>query len=429
MTLTGPKARIALAAMKQKRGRRLLRAVVLLAVVAGTVAAAYSWWTDRPLREARAAYREQQWLRAMDLAVLALKQGAEPDQAWELIGSANCRLGRFAEGDALLRKAPIGRLAPETLDLWAAVLVQQHWWPQAIDVLTELQRRRPDHGAVLQRLAVLQFQVGRSDEALALARRLRELPQSAAAAYCIEGTIHESAGRHSEAIDCLSRTLELVGRGQAIHIPPAQVLEKLVRNLAWLSRFDEAESYLRMALAQAPNPGMLCELAEILFQRGDSAAARDHWFAALRIKKNDTRAFMGLGRLAVLENQTAEALGWFKLAKAHGESSSGLEYMIASAYRRLGRDDLAGVHQAEHSRLAAVQDQIDREQRTVMAAQGSPHALLVLARNAIREGDWREAEGLLLELQRQFPQDPDVLALRQEAQRLRTTSLPAGSAQ
>ena len=331
-----------------------------------------------------------------------------------MIGSSLCHLGRLAEATGTLQQVQISKLKEQTLDLWGQGLVQEHWWPQANEVYYEIHRRRPRDPVVLQQLAVLQFQVGEVNSALQLSEELVNFTQHAAAAYCIQGTVHEALAHPSAAAECFAKSLDLVGAGQSLPVPPAQVLEKLIVNLKALGDYEEAQRRLEQIVAANPSAQLLSELAEVLLAKGDPKSARNQWVTALRIQKLYPDAIIGMGRLALVESQPMEAIGWFKLAKDQGVSTSALEYMLSTAYRRVGRNDLAEQHRLEHHRLMELGQRFERDQLTVAANPGSPHALLLLARHALELGDWREAEGHLRELERLFPYDPAVQSLLAE---------------
>lgn len=377
--------------------------------------AGYRWWLGRPLADARAAYARGDWTLALALAQTVYAK--EQDTNSRILAARSlCQLTRFEQADAIYRRVPIAQLSTADLRLWGQGLMQLHFWPQALDVYEELVRRSPREPVAIQTVAVLDFQIGKGDEALALAERLAKFPSHQAAAFCIQGAIYESLGESDKAADLFEQVMTLDPSGKSLPVPITEIRQKLILNLYSIGRLDETQQILEDAIATQPNPELISMLGSVLFKKGESEAAREQWLATLRLDERNVRSIMGLGELAMVERQPAEAIEWFRLASDSGAGSSSLEYKLSIAYRQAGRPDLAELHTAEYQRLVEVGDRLDKENRTIFGNPQTPHTLFLLARRALMSGDVLEAEGHLRELQRNFPGYPDASVLSAEIQ-------------
>ena len=391
--------------------------LVSIAVMVGLVAVALwgvRWWSERPLADARRAYARRDWVTAATLGQSVLLSGRCKPQARLLIARSLWQLGRWEQAETVLADVPMASLSEDDLAIRGQGLLRVHWWPQAIDVYSELRARRPKDPAVLQKLTVLQFQVGKGEAALQLAIQLEQFPEWAAAAFCIQGAIQEDLRKPELAVQCNTKVLELDPTGQSLPIPISQVRQKLVASLKTLGRFEEAEVHLEQAIAQTRSTDLLTDLADVLFSQGKVVAARKRLIEALQMDKRHRGALMGLGRLALAEKQPVEAIGWLNLAHEAGASSSSVEYQLSTAHQQVGRNDLAEKHRDEYRRLVEFERRMMREDQLVRAYPDTPHALLLLARRALVMGDSAQAEGHLMQLLRQFPNDPEVQALLAE---------------
>jgi tetratricopeptide (TPR) repeat protein len=400
-------------ARKSTKWRVILGVASVVLAAAGFAGA--RWWRDRPLAGARAAYARGEWNLALGLAQseLARDQRTGPKL---IIARSLSQLSQFEQADAFFRRIPPNELAAGDLRLWGQALMQLHWWPQAMDVYNELHRRQPGDPVALQTLAVLDFQVGKGDEALALAGQLAKIRDREAPALCIQGAIYESLGDSDKAADLMSRVLTLDPSGQTLPIPIAQVRQKLISNLFSAGRLDDAQRLLEDSIANDPSPELMSMLGSIFFKKGEADTAREQWYAALHGDEHNVRSILGLGELAMVERQPAEAVEWLQMAKEFGAGGSSLEYKLSIAYRQAGRADLAERHAAEYQRLVEVGDRQEKENRSIFGNPQAPQTLCLLARHALRVGDVLEAEGHLKELQRIFPGYPEAATLWAEVQ-------------
>ena len=394
--------------------RRWTVAAVLLAALAGMAVGAVHWWQRRPLAGAREAYARQEWSRVIDLAAPFMMRGEFQPEAALLIARSLSRLDRARDAESAFAQVPLSVLTDDDLRTRSEALRQMRRWSQAGELYAELHRRRPKDGEVLKKLAVAQFLAGDLNGALEAAVKLESDKEQAAAANCILGVIHEVMGREDDAARCFAKVLVLDPDGKSLPVDRAKVVDKLVDNLASSGQFDEAEQYLRRALAQDPTADLFSKLAKLLLTRGDLPGAWEHWMAALHLDKRHAGALTGLGRLALSNRQPAEAIGWLKLARQSGSSDSRLEYMLSLAYRQVGRDDLAEEHAQEHRRLTEQAARSPKDERTVLGQVDARQALLLRARHAAESGEWLEAEGALSDLERQFPRDPSARQLREQ---------------
>ena len=130
-------------------------------------------------------------------------------------------------------------LEPNSPEVWLAlgwVRRTADWnWHGAEQALREAMRLRPDHAETQAALGVLLANLGREEEAVAMARRAAELDPLNAATQMDLLSIFYSYGRFAEAVEAGRRAIQLVPGGQVAH-------SWLAMGLVGLRRFPEAEA-------------------------------------------------------------------------------------------------------------------------------------------------------------------------------------------
>jgi len=372
---------------------------------------ATKWWRERPLAGARKAFEQGDWAGVLTQAGSVLAQGQCREESKLLIARSLSRLGRDVEAESLFQQIPISELSADDLTYLGQRFTALRRWSRAVDVYSELCRRHPDDSELLKRHVVSLFQTGNLQPSLDAAQKLAQHPDQAAGSYCIQGVIYEVMGKYDDAAQCLTKVVELDPDGASLPVPMSQIIDKLVNSLATIGRLDEAEQHMRRQIAKQPTANLLARLGELLVTKGDHEGAWQNWIETLRLDKRHPDAMLGLGRLALSRRQPAEAVGWLKLAEVRGASNPRREYMLSVAYRQLGRIDLSEAHARENKRLTEEESRAEKEARLVLDQPGAGQALLLRAQRALEAGQVLEAEGCLVELERQFPHDPKVRSL------------------
>ena len=198
--------------------------MVAFAIGIGALGLAAGWWAWRlrdPVVRAEKAYAQQQWPVALMQAQSALLEQPSRRDAILLVARCLYKLGRFPDAEAVFQREPdLSRLSREDLQCRGQGLLVMQRWPQAIDVYKSLHARYPDDPNATKRLAVLLFQMDKSDEALPLAETLSQrFPDEAAAGYCIQGAIWQRLRNAANSADCFRKSLDLDSPANPLPVP------------------------------------------------------------------------------------------------------------------------------------------------------------------------------------------------------------------
>ena len=147
------------------------------------------------------------------------------------------------------------------------------------------------HSDLLYTRAMLAERMGKID---VLEKDLRTIlarePDNAQALNALGYTLADNTKRYDEALVLISRALELSPKD-------FYVLDSMGWVLYRLGRFDEAISYLQQARTLRNDAEVAAHLGEVLWVKGDRAAAQKTWDAALRDTPNDKKLIEVIKRL------------------------------------------------------------------------------------------------------------------------------------
>lgn len=390
------------------------RALVWGAIVLISVAGFFAGWLiyqDRPLREMRAAVRDHRWIDGLRIALKYL--GTHPDdaEAWKIAGHCYGAMGQFTAAEQCFGKA--GDLDITELRLRADALIHLERTTQAVDVLRELLARGGKDPLVMQRLAIMEFQRGAHEEAFELIRQLRQMPDRAAAAWCIEATFHTALVHNEAAVACLEKALELNPAADQCGMPANTALWYMGTALQDIGRTQEAREFLKRSLKLSETADAYQSLGDAEEASGDLAAAENAWRRALELNPRHAESMFSLAKLALKQNRPEEAIEWLTLSRRSGKSGSSLETAFSRAYARLGRVELANEHANRAAQLHAEAEARSTEERIVSAYPRNLHSRLLRTRRAIDSGNLSEAAALVDDALRDHPDNPYLLQLQQ----------------
>lgn len=162
--------------------------------------------------------------------------------------------------------------------LWgleAELLTQAGQDDEALAVFNRALEEVPDNMPLRYARAMLHEQRDELDE---MERDLRTIlatdPDNATALNALGYTLADRSQRYDEALQLISRALELRPDEPAI-------LDSMGWVLYRTGRYDEALEYLNRAYAEFPDPEVAAHLGEVLWVRGERDAAREIWLEAL----------------------------------------------------------------------------------------------------------------------------------------------------
>ena len=227
-----------------------------------------------------------------------------------------------------------GASSPLLLALGQAQLLAQ----RPAEALTSLERIRaddPDYVAALKVIAKAQYLLARDAEAEATLKRAAErAPKDAEVRYDL-GRIYYQQGRHAEAADAFRRATVLDPRAYKAWDNLGLALEALGDTARAQKHYLEA-----IALVHKDHPQydvVYANFADLLIKLGNYRSAFDLAAEAAQRNPHDPRNFFLAGKALVQLDRSDVSLRWLEQAIALNPDYPEPHYLLAQAYRRLGR--------------------------------------------------------------------------------------------
>jgi len=164
----------------------------------------------------------------------------------------------------------------------AELLTERKEYEEAMAVYDQALENDPNPDLLYAR-AMLAEKMGRLD---ILERDLKEIirndPNHAQALNALGYTLADQTNRYQEAYDLIRKALDLSP-------DDFYILDSMGWVLYRMGRLDESITYLNKALSARPDPEIAAHLGEVLWVKGEKAAAKDIWEAAIKETPKDTR--------------------------------------------------------------------------------------------------------------------------------------------
>ena len=224
-----------------------------------------------------------------------VKEGEEYLAASGRIGQIMIQAGDLERSGAWFdqqREEHPGQRAP-FYGLEADILTQAGYEAEAMAVLDRALAESPENMPLRYARAMLSEKRG---DLPAMERDLRTIlardPDNATALNALGYTLADRTTRFDEALELISRALELRPDEPAI-----------LDSMGWImyrtGRYDESLAYLRRAYTEFPDPEVAAHLGEVLWVSGDTGAAREVWREALERDPDHPILTSTLDRLGV----------------------------------------------------------------------------------------------------------------------------------
>jgi len=177
--------------------------------------------------------------------------------------------------------------------LEADILARAGAEKKALQLLNRALAEAPDHSALRYARAMLSEQ---QDDLVAMEQDLRALiaadPDNATALNALGYTLADRTTRYKEALELVSRALELQPHEPAIMDSMGWVLFRM-------GQYEESVAYLARAYAELPDAEVAAHLGEVLWVKGDNDAAMAVWQGALLRDPNHPALLGTLQRLGI----------------------------------------------------------------------------------------------------------------------------------
>ena len=163
------------------------------------------------------------------------------------------------------------------------LLIEQKLYKDAMDVYNKALQNNPGDPDMLYARAMLAEKIDRLDILEQDLRAIIELdPENAQALNALGYTLADRTDRYQEAYTFIKKALELKPND-------FYILDSMGWVLYRLGRLDESIEYLNKALTERHDPEIAAHLGEVLWVKGDKAAAKKIWEAALQQTPEDSR--------------------------------------------------------------------------------------------------------------------------------------------
>jgi tetratricopeptide (TPR) repeat protein len=355
---------------RRRLGSRRSFQVGLGLAIAGSLLVATAWFLTQfdPLGHAAIAFERHRYQSALHAAQLHLKWFPNDRRASLMAARCVMRLGRARDAEAYYQKAAPLDLSDAQARAYNLVNLNQP--KQAILAYGELLRRWPDNVLALKRLAALRIGMDQWRDVLELADRLIVIPAEEVAGRTMAAIAHHALKHYDQAVTSCLLVLEIDHDLVRMPLPRTLFWNNLALDLIAVGRTDEARLYLRRALADCQDAGLMELLGLTYSQQGVVDEAERCWRQAERWDPNNADVCLDLGQLALSRNQWNEAVDLLKRAVDRSTDAIGPLYSLSQAYRMAGNSGEAD----RYRRLADLRRRAQPAAATGMGAGAGPGA-------------------------------------------------------
>ena len=286
--------------------------------------------------------RQREYKKAAAVLEKGLKIGPKMSSASALLGLALYEMGDYAEAGRNLESALRANPKDNNAELFLAnALIKLGKYEQAAEHLRQLSQRQPENQEVLYLLGKVHMKL--SEEALT---KLNALDPNSVWAHEISGEVMESMKNYDGA---------LLEYKKAVEVAPLQAgTHYHLGNAYWsLNMWDAATDQFHAELANDPSNCMAqWKLGNIILeQHGDSAAALAETQKALEMCPDLMAARVDRARALIKLDRHAEAVKDLEAAAKADPGESSAHFLLAQAYRALGRTQEAQAEMKVFSKL------------------------------------------------------------------------------
>jgi tetratricopeptide (TPR) repeat protein len=336
--------------------------------IAGSLLGPAVWFVMRfdPLGHTATAFERHQYQSALKAALLHLSWFPSDRRASLMAARCVMRLGRGPEAEAYYQKAaPLG-LADAQARAYNLVNLNQP--KQAVVAYEELLNRWPDDVLALKRLAAVWMGMKHWRDVLRLADHMIAIPAEEVSGQTMAAIAHHELKHYDQAITSCLRVLEIDHRLERMPLPRTLFWNNFSLDLIASGRTEEARRYLRQALTDCQDAGLMELLGLTYSQQGAIDEAERCWRQAESWDPNNADVCLDLGQLALSRNRWNEAVDLLKRAADQSTEAIGPLYSLSQAYRMLGNDGEA----QRYRRLADVRRQARPVPAPAMGAAADP---------------------------------------------------------
>lgn len=287
-------------------------------------------------------------LAALSLSRLDFATRAEP-------------LYRVAEG--------AGALSVDDQRVRALALMRARANDEASSVLETMLAARPDDADVLERLAAIEYDGNRFQDALAYAERLSRRPGAEVAGHAARGLILHDDQKPEQAAAAFETVLALDPDLRRCKLARTAFYAGLSRALVESGRPADARRHLERAIADKSDPVLTDLLGTAFRAEGLDRDAERCWREAAAADPALARPWINLGILKLEAGDPSEAVRLLERAGSLDASALEPAYYLSLALPRVGRKD-----EAEEYRIRAdrIRRRFEAERRANISLPSTP---------------------------------------------------------
>jgi tetratricopeptide (TPR) repeat protein len=201
-------------------------------------------------------------------------------------------------------------------------------------------KRYPDDPEILKMLTTVEWVRGRLPEARVAAERLAKTATGRFAGLDLLVEIHRDADNREKAVATCEEILKL-DPALTFYSPEFQFdfWRRFSEDLIALHRATEARDYLLKVITPYSDPVLLDLLGSAHLELNDLDAAESAWRESARRNPDRLNCWLRLGSLATDRKRYPEAVQHLEKAVALSPDHVGANYLLARAYRFLGRTE------------------------------------------------------------------------------------------
>jgi tetratricopeptide (TPR) repeat protein len=316
-----------------------LRKVLLGAITIGICGLIPLLWTelDPPvLREAERALGRREPEKALIIARDYLRRRPYSRKGSLLAALSLSKLDRALDAEPFYRSA--GTLTIESLHERALGLVRSNCREEAIKCLDGILERDPNDLVAMRRMAGVLVSQSRWWDAEVLAGRISRHTHGRVIGRTLEGLVHLRQGNYEQSVSAFEEVLMLDPQlGRMPLQPPSIFWANLGEGLLKLGRAADAKRYLSRPLATSNDPVLAGLMSRACQQLGDLENAERWWKLTTEWDPSLPGPWLELGRLALIRNRPAEAVGLLQKAASLSPHSPDPLYSLSQAFRQMGQ--------------------------------------------------------------------------------------------
>jgi tetratricopeptide (TPR) repeat protein len=286
--------------------------------------------------------RQREYKKAVGVLEKGLKIDPKMSSASALLGMTQYELGDYAAAGRSLESALRGNPKDNNSELFLAkAYIKLDDFDRAADHLRQLSKRQPENQEVLYLLGKVHMKL--SEEALT---KLNSLDANSVWAHEVSGEVMESMKNYDGALLEYKKAVEVAPEQAGTHYH--------LGNAYWsLNMWDAATEQFRAELANDPSNCLAqWKIGNIILeQHRDSSQALAEVQKALEVCPDLTSARVDRARALIKLERPAEALKDLERAVKEDAGEAQTHFLLAQAYRGLGRTQEAQAEMKVFSQL------------------------------------------------------------------------------